>query len=244
MIRAVIVDDEPLSRTVLREYLAEHPDFQIIAECANGFEAVQAVNDLRPDLVFLDVQMPKLDGFEVLELIGADVAVIFVTAYDQYALRAFNVHAVDYLLKPFSPERLQDALGRARERVDRSEKAPVAELIGAARPPEARLARVLIRSGPDVHVIPVEKIDFIQAQDDYVAFKVGAKEFLKQQTLGDLESQLDPSRFVRIHRSTILNVDRLARIELYGKDSHVAVLKDGARLAISRTGYAKLKALK
>jgi len=244
MIRAVIVDDESLSRAVLREYLVEYPDLEIVAECANGFEAVQAVNNLRPDLVFLDVQMPKLDGFEVLELIGADVAVIFVTAYDQYALRAFEVHALDYLLKPYGPERLRDALARARERLHRSEKAPVAEILGAARAPATRLERVLIRSGPDVHVIPVEKIDYIQAQDDYAAFKVAGKEFLKQQTLGDLESQLDPTRFVRIHRSTILNIDRLAKIELYAKDSHVAILKDGSRLSVSRAGFGKLKALK
>jgi len=242
-IKTVIVDDEELSRSVLKEYLAGHEDIDIVAECANGFEAVQAVNNLMPDLVFLDIQMPKLDGFEVLELIGADAAIIFVTAYDQYALRAFEVHAVDYLLKPFSAARLTESLRRAREKIVRSERIPIPELVSSVRTPTSRLERVLIRAGPDVHVIPVEKIDYIQAQDDYIGFKTAGKEFLKQQKLGDIESQLDPARFVRIHRSTILNIDRLAKIELYGKDSHVAILRDGTRLPVSRPGYARLKVL-
>src|SRR5881296_1800562 len=155
-IKTVIVDDEELSRSVLKEYLAGHEDIDIVAECANGFEAVQAVNNLMPDLVFLDIQMPKLDGFEVLELIGADAAIIFVTAYDQYALRAFEVHAVDYLLKPFSAARLTESLRRAREKIVRSERIPIPELVSSVRTPTSRLERVLIRAGPDVHVIPVE----------------------------------------------------------------------------------------
>jgi len=239
-IKAAIVDDEEPSRKLLREYLSHHPQIEIVAECANGFEAVQAVNNLHPDLLFLDIQMPKLDGFEVLELVGPDVAVIFVTAYDQYALRAFEVHAVDYLMKPFSAERLDEAVRRAQQRIGRAEKTPVEALAASARPPDARLARVLIRSGPNVEVIPVDKIDYIEAQDDYVAFKTGGKTFLKQQTLGALEAQLDPSRFVRIHRSYILNIERLAKIELYAKDSHEAVLRDGTRLPVSRAGYVKL----
>jgi two-component system LytT family response regulator len=241
--KAVIVDDEELSRSLLREFLAGHPEVEIVAECANGFEAVQAVNNLHPDLLFLDVQMPKLNGFEVLELIGQDVGVIFVTAYDQYALRAFDVHAIDYLLKPFGAERLAQALERARVKLTRPERLPVSKVIADARPPGTFHERVLIRSGPHVHVIPVEDLDYVQAQDDYVAFKVSGKEFLKQQTLGELETQLDPSRFVRIHRSYILNIERLARIELYAKDSHTAILRDGTQLPISRAGYSKLSSL-
>src|SRR4029450_10851977 len=212
-LRVVVVDDEALARNVLREYLANVPGIDVIAECANGFEAVKAVADLQPDLMFLDVQMPKLDGFEVLELVGRDVAVVFVTAYDQYALRAFEVHAVDYLLKPFSPERLGEALNRARERLRRGERTPVAELTAAARP-AARPGRVLVRDGSRVHVLASEKIDYVQAQDDYVAFNCEGKEYLKEQTLAQAEASLDPARFVRIHRSYLLNLDRLARVEL------------------------------
>jgi two-component system LytT family response regulator len=240
--RIVIVDDEPLARSVLREYLAEDADVEIAAECANGFEAVKAVSELKPDLLLLDIQMPRLDGFEVLELIGREVGVIFVTAYDKYALRAFDVHAVDYLLKPFSAERLREALARARKRLAGKETLPVTDLMMTARAPGAKLERVLIRDGANVHVIPVAKIDYVEAQDDYVAFRSEGKQFLKQQTLGDVETVLDPSQFVRIHRSYILNIERLAKLELYAKDSHSAILRDGSRLPVSRSGYARLNA--
>ena len=158
-IRAVVVDDEELSRALIREYVADHPDVDVVAECANGFAAVAAVTDLEPDLIFLDIQMPKLDGFEVLELIGSDVCVIFVTAYDSYALRAFEVHAVDYLLKPFGAKRFAEALDEARGRLKRAEQVPVARVVAAARPPGAHLERILIRSGSKVEVIPVGSID-------------------------------------------------------------------------------------
>ena len=214
-----------------------------MAECANGFEAVQAVADLEPDLIFLDVQMPKLDGFEVLELVGSEVCVIFVTAYDTYALRAFEVHAVDYLLKPFSAERFAEALHQARGRLARAERVPVSQVVAAARPAGARLERILIRSGSKVEVILVGSIDYIRARDDYVGVVVRGRERLKQQTLSDLEGQLDPGRFVRIHRSTLLNIDRLAGLDLASRNSHVAVLKDGTELAVSRSGYARLSEL-
>lgn len=240
--RIAIVDDEPLARNLLREYLADLEDVEIVAECANGFEAVKAVSDLKPDLLLLDIQMPRLDGFEVVELVGNEAAVVFITAYDAYALRAFEVHAVDYLLKPFSRERLRQALYRARGRLQARPAAPP-DMASAARRPGARLERVAVRDGPNVHVIPVSKIDFIEAQDDYVCFHSEGKSLLKQQTLSQLESVLDPAQFVRIHRSFILNVDRLARLELYAKDSHAAILRDGSRLPVSRQGYAKLTAL-
>jgi two-component system LytT family response regulator len=240
--RVVIVDDEPLARAVVREYLSAHEDIEIVAECANGFEAVKAVSDLKPDLILLDIQMPRLDGFEVLELVGPDVGVIFVTAYDKYALRAFDVHAVDYLLKPFSADRLREALDRAKKRFITKQTLPVTDLMVSARPPGARLERVLIRDGANVHVIPVSKIDYVEAQDDYVCFKSEGKQFLKQQTLADVEAVLDPAQFVRIHRSYVLNIDRLAKLELYAKDSHSAILRDGSRLPVSRAGYARLNA--
>ena len=240
-LKVVIVDDEELARAIIREHLAAHADVEIAAECANGFEAVKAVSECRPDLLFLDIQMPKLNGFEVLELIEPCPAVIFVTAYDQYALRAFEVHAVDYLLKPVSAERLAQALERARS--TRGERVPVAELVRDAREHRKPLERILIRDGSKVHVIPAEKIDYFEAQDDYVCIKTGGKEHLKQETLANLEDLLDQGRFIRIHRSYILNIERLARIELYAKDSRIAILQDGTRLPVSRSGYARLKPL-
>jgi two-component system LytT family response regulator len=239
----VIVDDEELARRVLREYLSAYPDVEVLAECTNGFEAVKAVVELKPDLLLLDVQMPKLTGFEVLELIDRDVGVVFVTAYDEYALKAFEVHAIDYLLKPVSPERLAESLGRARERRLRGEALPAAALATAARPRSGPLERILVRQGPRVHVIPAEKLDYAEAQDDYVSLRSEGKEYLKQQTLAELEAALDPARFVRIHRSYVLNVERLAKLELYAKDSRVAILRDGTRLPVSRAGYARLKDL-
>ena len=247
-LRVVIVDDEPLARAVVREYLGKDPSIEIVAECGNGFDAVKAVSELSPDLLFLDVQMPKLNGFEVLELLGRDVPVVFITAYDQYALRAFEVHAVDYLLKPISEERFTEALERTRERLRSREAAggeelDVDALVAQARPRQGPLERVLIRDGPKVHVIPVERIDYVEAQDDYVAFKADGRMYLKDQTLANVEASLDPAQFVRIHRSYVLNVERIARVELYAKDSRVAILRDGTRLPVSRAGYARLAKL-
>jgi two-component system LytT family response regulator len=222
-----------------------------VAECGNGFDAVKAVAEHAPDLMFLDVQMPKLDGFEVLELLGRAVPVIFTTAYDKYALRAFDVHAVDYLLKPFSEERLAEALSRARTRLGSSDSAgeggdaplDVGALVSAARPRQGPLERVLIRDGAQVHVLPVERIDFVEAQDDYVSFVAEGKSFLKDQTMAAVEASLDPARFVRIHRSYLLNIERIARVELYAKDSRIAILRDGRKLPVSRAGYQRLSKL-
>jgi two-component system LytT family response regulator len=243
-IGAVIVDDEELARHLLREYLQAVPDVDIVAECSNGFEAVKAIGEHKPDLVFLDVQMPKLDGFEVLELIGRDVAVVFTTAYDTYAMRAFDAHAVDYLLKPFSLERLKTAVERARQRIGVQAPAPPGpELAIAAREPAHYAARIVVKDGPKVHVIPTERLDYAEAQDDYVSLHSDGKSYLKQQTISSLETALDPQRFVRIHRSYIVNLERVTRIEPYTKDSRLAVLADGAQLPVSRAGYDRLKAL-
>ena len=242
-LRVAIVDDEALARSVLREYLTASADVDIIAECQNGFEAVKVVSELHPDLLFLDVQMPKLDGFEVLELVGRDVAVVFTTAYDQYALRAFEVHAVDYLLKPFSAERLGEALARARERLQRGERLPTQEIVAEARAGQTSHAgRVLVRDGSRVHVLSIEKIDYVQAQDDYVSFRCDGKDYLKDQTLAQAEAALDPAKFVRIHRSYVLNLDRLARVETDERENRLAVLSDGRKLPVSRSGYARLSA--
>ena len=241
-IGALIVDDEELARQVLRELLQTHPEMQILAECANGFEAVKAVAEHKPDLVFLDVQMPKLSGFDVLELIDRDIAVIFVTAYDQYAMKAFEVHAVDYLLKPIGRERFEGALERAKKRI--GDKTTLArDLAAAARPPQQYLERLVVRDGTRVTLIPAAKLDYVEAQDDYVALATQGSKHLKQQTIASVEAGLDPARFVRIHRSYIVNFERVVRIEPYGKDSRLAILADGTRLPVSRTGYARLKSL-
>lgn len=229
--RAIIVDDEELARVYLRELLAAHPEIEIAAECRNGFEAVKSINEIAPDLVFLDVQMPKLDGFEVLELLDTKPAVIFVTAYDQYAMRAFDAQAADYLLKPFTAERFERALERAKS--------------GGAKPappPPRTVTRLVVRDGPKVHVIPLDKLDYAEAQDDYIALHSEGKSYLKQQPIGELESMLDANRFVRIHRSAIVNIERIARIEPFAKDSRIAILTGGERLPVSRAGYARLMA--
>jgi two-component system LytT family response regulator len=240
-LRAIIVDDEDLARRILREYLGPHADIEIIAECANGYEAVRVMTEQKPDLVFLDIQMPKLNGFEVLDLAGYECAIVLVTAYDQYAIKAFDIHAVDYLLKPFSQERFEKALVQVRKHMKSPARPLLAEIAEAARPPGRKLDRILIKDGTQVHVIPVSKIDHIEAQDDYVCICAEGKKYLKQQRLSVLEQVLDPARFIRIHRSVILNIDRLARIELYAKDSRMAVLKDRTQLPVSRRGYERLR---
>jgi len=238
----LIVDDEELARKVLRELLTEHGEVEIVAECKNGLEAVKGVSEHQPDLLFLDVQMPKLTGFDVLELIGTDVSVIFVTAYDEYAMKAFEVHAVDYLLKPVGKERLAAALQRVRARSSKKRPAP-AELSTAARPAGQFAERLVVKDGTRVTLIPVVKLDYAEAQDDYVALASEGRKHLKQQTIASLEAALDPKQFVRIHRSYVVNLERVTRIEPYGKDSRVAVLSSGVRLPVSRAGYGRLQAL-
>ena len=243
VLRVLIVDDEEPARSLLREYLGRAGGVEVVGECRNGFEAVKAVHDLAPDLLFLDIQMPKLNGFEVLELLGRDVAVVFATAFDEHAIRAFEVNAVDYILKPASPERVAAALERARQRLATRVPMPVAELAAAARPADQPASRIVVRQGPKVHVIAADKLDFAEAQDDYVSLRSEGKSYLKQQTLGDLESSLDPKRFVRIHRSYLLNLDRLSRIDTEGGEPKAVVLQDGTRLPLSRSGYGRLKGL-
>jgi two-component system LytT family response regulator len=243
-IRAVIVDDEDLARQILREYLRGEEDVEIVAECGNGFAAVKTVTEQKPDLLFLDVQMPKLDGFEVLELVDREVAVVFVTAFDQYAMKAFDAAAVDYLLKPFGADRLRTALERVRRRLGENRPMPaIADLKSAARAPGQYVERIVVKDGSRVHVIPVGKLDFAEAQDDYVSLRSEKKNYLKQQTISSLEASLDPARFVRVHRSFLVNLERIAKIEPYTKDARLAMLSDGSQVPVSRAGYARLKEL-
>lgn len=242
MIRAVIVDDEPLARQIVCEMLTLDEEFEVAAECANGFEAVKAVSDLDPDVVFLDIQMPKLDGFEVLSLLDRSPVVVFVTAYDEYALRAFEVQALDYLLKPFTEERFRSVLGRVKQQVQAAERTSLAPIAAGLR--GKPLQRILVR-GEDgtIDVVAASRVDYIEADDDAVQIVAAGRKLRKQQPIGELASELDPERFVRIHRSYLLNIERLERVELYAKDSRVAHLRDGTKLPVSRAGYARLKEL-
>ncbi len=243
-IRTIIVDDEHLARALVREYLREEPDIEVIAECGNGFDAVKAVAEYRPDLLFLDVQMPKLDGFEVLELVGSELAVVFTTAHDQYAMKAFDAAAVDYLLKPFDQERFRTALERVRRRIGERRAMPAAtDLKTAAQAPGQHPQRIVVKDGTRIHIIPLSQLDYAEAQDDYVGLHSAGKVYLKQQTISSLESSLDPARFVRIHRSFVLNIERISKIEPYTKDVRLAILSDGSQLPVSRAGYLRLKEL-
>lgn len=243
-IRTIIVDDEELARQIVREYLAAEQDIEIVAECGNGFDAVKAVNERKPDLLFLDVQMPKLDGFEVLELIGTDVAVVFVTAYDQYAMRAFDAAALDYLLKPFDQARFHTALERVRRRIgERAHLVSASELKNAAKAPGQYAARIVVKDGTRVHIIPADQLEYAEAQDDYVALHSGGKSYLKQQTISSLAEALDPSHFVRVHRSYLVNLERVTKIEPYTRDTRLAILTSGTQVPVSRTGFMRLKEL-
>lgn len=241
--RVMIVDDEDLARGIVREYLASFPGFELVGESSNGFDAVQAITELRPDLLFLDVQMPKLNGFEVLSLLDVRPKVIFVTAYDSYAIKAFEVNAVDYLLKPFSRERFGEALMRVTGKDAPTGHDDIDTLIRTTRSPTIPLERILIRDGTRVHVIPAASVDHIEAQDDYVTIHAAGKKYLKLERLSELEASLDSRRFVRVHRSHIVNIERLVRLETYAKDSRIVVLTDGTKLPVSRSGYEKLKGL-
>lgn len=238
--KVLIVDDEAPARAFLRELVTAHPELALVGEARHGLEAIELARARAPELVFLDVQMPKLDGFEVLELLDPGVAVVFTTAHDRYALRAFEVNAVDYLLKPFTEERFEEALRRSERRLG-ARPAPGA-LAAAARPEGSWARRIVIKDGARVELLAVGDLDYARAQGDYVELVHGERSWLKEQTLQDLEASLDPARFVRVHRSYVLQGDRLARVEPTRKDARVAVLTTGARIPVSEAGYARLQA--
>jgi two-component system LytT family response regulator len=237
----LIVDDEEPARRLLAEYLRAHPAWRIVAEAKNGLEALQIAKEQRPELLLLDVQMPKLDGFEVLGLLAPEIAVIFTTAFNEYAVRAFEVHAVDYLLKPFSAERLAQALARAEKRLGELRSVAAPELAQTARSPGSYLERLVIRDGAEILIIAAAAIDFVRGQDDYVEVFHDSRSSLTQQTLHSLETSLDPRQFVRVHRSYLLNVSRVARIEPWGQGSKMAILHDGRSVPISRSGETRLR---
>jgi two-component system, LytTR family, response regulator len=240
-IRAIIIEDEELGRALIKNYLKEEQQVDIVAECENGFEGIKAIQELKPNLVFLDIQMPKLNGFEMLELIDDRPEIIFTTAFNQYAIQAFELNAVDYLLKPFSKERLLESLQKAVQRINTSQPAPagVSKLI--QQPLDSIIERIVVKSNSKISVIPVDKIRYLEAQDDYVMIYTFEGKHLKQGTMKYFEEHLDPKEFMRVHRSYIIRLDQVVQLEPYGKDSYVAKLKDGPSVKISKSGFKNLK---
>ena len=242
MIKAILIDDEPLARSIVREYLQAHPGIDVIQECNDGFEGIKAITQHKPDLVFLDIQMPKINGFEMLELIEQPPSVIFTTAFDEYAMKAFETHAIDYLLKPFSKERFDKAIHKwYQQRQEPAIKNTPATLLQEdIRQPEER-NRVVVREGGNIRIIPVHEIQYVEAYDDYVKIYTQKEMFLKKKTMSFYEQSLNADQFVRVHRSYIIQLSQLTRIEPMEKDSYVALLKSGTRIPLSKTGYARLK---
>jgi two-component system, LytTR family, response regulator len=240
--RVLVADDEAPARALLRELVAARPGLELVGEAADGLEAVELAREQRPDLLFLDVQMPRLDGFEVLELLDRAVGVIFTTAYDRYALQAFEVNAIDYLLKPFGEARFAEALARAELRLGGGRAVSGSALAAAARPEGSYALRLVIKDGARVELLPVAALDYARAQGDYLELVSGTRSWLKEQTLQDLEASLDPARFLRLHRSYLVQADRVARIEPTSKDARAAVLVTGVRLPVSEAGLSRLQA--
>ncbi|MFW6132093.1 MAG: LytR/AlgR family response regulator transcription factor [Candidatus Aminicenantaceae bacterium] len=239
--RILIVDDEPLARESLRMALSTFEEIEVVGECSNGFEAVKSVKEKKPDIVFLDIQMPKLNGFDVLELLEEDPPyIVFVTAYDEYALKAFETHALDYLLKPVSPERLAKTMEKIKKRFNRKTVQPVEKLLSEYQWNNKPVQRILIKDRSDIFIIQTQDIIYMEAQEDYVHIHTKNSSYLKNDTLSNLEKRLDPQFFYRIHRSYILNINYLSKIEPYSKDSKIAVLKNGKTLPVSRSGYNRI----
>ncbi len=244
-ISVVIIDDESLGRQIVSKFLDSRDDFEIAAECSNGFEGVKKINELKPDIVFLDIQMPKLTGFEMLELLDNPPVIIFTTAYDQYAIKAFEVNAADYLLKPFSAERFEEALGKAKLLLKNKSRGDeiISGLITHTQETTEYLERIVIKDGSRIHIIPADTISYIEAQDDYVMIHSSEGSLLKQKTMKYFEEHLPPDDFLRIHRSYIIAISRIKKIELVEKESYRLLLEDGTKLPVSRSGYEKLRSL-
>ena len=239
-IRTLIVDDEPLARDRVRRFLRDETDVEIVGECGNGTEAIEAINRERPDLVFLDIQMPEKTGFEVIKSLGAKrlPTIIFVTAYDQYALQAFEVHALDYLLKPFNRERIKRALTRAREHIEHKRYGNLDErlhsLIADLRVEKKYLDRLVVKAVGRVFFLKTDEIDWIEAAGNYVKLHVGRESHMIRETMNGIEAKLDPSKFLRIHRSTVVNIDRIKELHPMFSGDYAVILRNGTELALSR----------
>lgn len=241
MIKTIIIDDEPLARSITREYLMAYPQIEIMQECNDGFEGVKAITSHKPDLIFLDIQMPKINGFEMLELLDHPPAVIFTTAFDEYAIKAFEAHAIDYLLKPYSKDRFEKAVNKWLATFQQNGSSPTTRATHEdIRQPEER-NRIVVREAGNIRIIPVHEIHYMEAYDDYVKIYTQKEMFLKKKTMSFYEGALDPNQFVRVHRSYLIQLSQLTRIEPMEKDTYIALLKSGVRIPLSKTGYTKLK---
>lgn len=240
MKKVLIIDDEPLARLIVKEYLEDYPDLEVVGECNDGFEAAKSIANIKPDLIFLDIQMPKINGFELLEIISEKPAVIFTSAFDQYALKAFETNSLDYLLKPFSKDRFANAINKWRNNLaESSGKLDQLNEISFKQPDEH--LRVVVKDNQEIIIIPTSEIEYFEAYDDYIKIHTKGKVHLKKKTMNYFENTLDKKQFIRIHRSYLLNINELTRIESFEKNSYVAILKSGKRIPISRTAYAPLK---
>ena len=246
MKKVIIIDDEPLARSIVAEYLQSYPQLQLLQECNDGFEGIKAIMQHQPDLIFLDIQMPKITGFEMLELVEQPPAVIFTTAFDEYAIKAFETHAVDYLLKPFSKERFDKAVQKwlDQKTTTPSATAPPAateSLLETASLSPGQNQRIVVKNGAKIKIIPVHEVLYLEAADDYVKIHTAESYYLKNKTMAHFEKALDAQQFARCHRSYMINVQHIARIDPYEKDGHIAILKSGAKVPVSKTGYVKLR---
>ncbi|MFY9308058.1 MAG: LytTR family transcriptional regulator DNA-binding domain-containing protein [Bacteroidia bacterium] len=241
MKKAIIIDDEPLARSIVTEFLQSHADIEVIAECNNGFEGVKSITQHHPDLVFLDIQMPKINGFEMLELLQDLPSVIFTTAFDEYAIKAFESNAIDYLLKPFSQERFNTAIEKWRKSTTTNNKLQQFVDSGTRQPDEKN--RIVVKNGTDIRIVPVEQIVYIEAYDDYVKIFTKDTYYLKKKTMNYYEETLDSATFFRAHRSFIINLQELTKIESLEKNSYIAILKNNKRIPLSRNSYSRLKEL-
>lgn len=241
-IKTIIIEDEAPARDILRFYLKDFDEIEVIAECQDGFEGLKSISELKPDLVFLDIQMPKLSGFEMLEVLEEKPFIIFTTAYDQYAIKAFELNAIDYLLKPYPKERLGEALKKAAAKISEEKiEFPSYERLTKTHELQGSISRIVTRKGNAINIIPVNQIKYIEAQDDYVMIYYTGGKALKQQTMKYYEDNLPESDFVRIHRSYIVRIEEIWKIEPYGKDNHIAILHSGEKLLVSRAGYKELR---
>ncbi|MBL7709777.1 MAG: LytTR family transcriptional regulator DNA-binding domain-containing protein [Chitinophagaceae bacterium] len=241
MMKVVIIDDEPLARSIVKEYLQKHPQVEIMQECNDGFEGLKAIQQHQPDLIFLDIQMPKINGFEMLELIEQPPAVVFATAFDEFAIKAFEAHAIDYLLKPFNQERFDKAISKFKEQKATSTEKATQDLLETASQSPSQNNRIVVKNGSKIKIIPVHEVQYLEAADDYVKVHTGEGYFLKNKTMNHFEQTLDGQQFVRSHRSYIVNVQQITRIDPYEKDNHVAILRSGIKVPVSRTGYVRLR---
>jgi two-component system LytT family response regulator len=241
MIKALIIDDEELARELVKNYLKNIPEIEIAGEYSNGFEGIKAIQELKPDLILLDIQMPKLNGFEMLEILDEIPEVIFITAHNQFAIKAFEMNAVDYLLKPYSADRLIEAIRKAIDKIRQKETKTENYQKLVQQPLSDKLERVVVKTGIKIKVIPVEKINYLEAQDDYVMIYTDEGKHLKQATMSFFEESLDSSAFIRVHRSYIVRIEQVMQLEPYGKDTYVAKLKNGVTVKVSKSGLKNLK---